>query len=96
MVSRLERLVGVRSASGSVTLTRLLELAAPRSGTGDLERSRRALGSLNTSFSRSEGMMVRHPHVEVLHESLSSVDKLPPSGAVLSSGGTAVASSNPC
>ena len=55
MVSRVERRVGVRSASGSATLTRLLELAAARSGTGDLGRSRLASGSSNTSFSKIEG-----------------------------------------
>ena len=45
MVSRVEgRLVGVRSASGSATLTRLLELAAARSSTGDLSPG--AAGSL--------------------------------------------------
>ena len=37
VVSRVERRVGVRSASGSATLTRLLELSAARSGTGDLK-----------------------------------------------------------
>ena len=54
-MSRVERLVGVRSASGSATLTRLLELAAARSGTGDLERSRVTTGSLYSSFSKIEG-----------------------------------------
>ena len=46
-LKRLEgRLVGARSASGSAKQTRRLELAAARSGTGDLERLRGATGSL--------------------------------------------------
>ena len=71
VVSRVERLVGVRSASGSATLTRLLELAAARSGTGDLERSRLASGSPNTSFSKIE-VTGHHPHVKVPHELMST------------------------
>ena len=90
MVSRVDgRLVGVRSASGSAALTLLLELAAARSGTRDIEHSRVTTGALYTLTSRIEGS---GPSSSGETTAGALVEKLPSTGAVLSSGG---ASSNP-
>ena len=67
VVSRVEHREGVRSASGSATLTRLLELAAAGSGTRDLERSRLLQAHQTPHFQELRGM-AHHPHVKVLHE----------------------------
>ena len=91
--------VACRASCGSTlcvwlcTLTRLLELAVARSGTGDLERSRLASGSSNTSFSKIEG---NGPSSSGVGSTRVDVNRLPSTGAVLSSAGTAVASSNSC
>ena len=82
----------VRSASGSATLTRLLELAAARSGTGDLERSRGTVGS-RPHFQELR-VTARHPHAEVLHECSSTNCLLWVQYCPLEV--TAVASSNSC
>ena len=61
--------MGVRSASGSATLTRLLELAAARSGTGDVHMALLAHGTPHLQGLR---VMGHHPQVAVLHEYLST------------------------
>ena len=70
-MSRVERLVGVRSASGSATLTRLLELAAARSGLVTLNVHVLLLAHYTPHFPKLR-VMGHHLHVKALHERMST------------------------